>query len=135
MIAKGMCAWVTPADIHNSLEANISGAVQDVSDMRAVNKQDGKVQHPAAGQLLPARQAPLWPSMPLSTATSEDGFDLTNLPQGIKARVVFARYRQSAEAYLQGWRNCVVKAFAGDGRQSVDIVELNAVDLTVRHSE
>lgn len=108
-----------------------SDEVQDVSDMKAINKEDGKVPHPLAGQLLLPDKAPFWPHMALSTKSAEKALNPAALPEGIRARVILARYRQSAEAYLEGWRNCVVKAFGGT-TDHVDILELNIVDLTVR---
>lgn len=103
--------------------------LQDARDLKAVNKGDGKVPHEHDGQLLAPKHCPSWPSLPLSVRGRSDPFHADKLPGGVRARVVLARWRQSAEMYLAEWRSCVVKAFADV--PEVDVLELNLIDVTV----
>jgi hypothetical protein len=98
--------------------------------MKAINKEAGKVPHAFAGQLVPTHKAQRWPEMLVSMGHAGENVKLDEMPEHVKARVVLARYRQSAEMYLGSWRNCVVKAFADN--PDVDLVELNMIDLMVR---
>ena len=61
--------------------------------------------------LLPQYSLP-WPNLPLSVRGHSEPFHVDSLPDGVRARVVLARWRQSAEMYLGDWRNCIVSAFA-----------------------
>jgi ATP10 protein len=101
--------------------------------MKAINKEAGKVPHALAGQLVPAHKAQRWPQLLVSMGRAEENVNLSEMPKHVKARVILARYRQSAEMYLGSWRNCTVKAFAVN--PDVDLVELNMIDLMVCSSK
>ena len=98
--------------------------------MKGISKQQGRVPHPHAGKLQPAKVAQRWPQMPCSVHEREETFNVQELPSGVAARVVLASYRQSAEMYLKDWRGVAVRAI-GD-HPGVDLVELNVVDNAVR---
>ena len=104
--------------------------MQDATDLKAIKKSDGKVPHKHAGRLLIPNASARWPSLPLSVRGQAEAFHIDKLPAGVGVRIVLARWRQSAEMYLQAWRAAVVEAYAGV--PEVDLIELNMIDLSVR---
>jgi hypothetical protein len=94
-----------------------------------VSEQSGKVDHPQAGKLVSITEAQKWPKLEVHTKGSKDSILLGGPSHPVKARVILALYRQSAEAQLKDWRDQVVSKFSGD--QSVDMVGLNMIDLQV----
>eukprot|EP00892_Ulva_mutabilis_P005270 jgi/Ulvmu1/3114/UM015_0154.1 len=102
--------------------------IVDSSDLRSVNKSNGKLVDFSSTQLIPALTAKHWPAMRVSSHARADE-EFSQPLEGTHARIVLASYRASAEMYLSEWRNVITESF--QDHADVELVELTVCDVAI----
>jgi hypothetical protein len=101
---------------------------QDTGDVASITRTQGKVRQPGQGKLIAARTARTWPPL-LVSAKGRDDFVLGPPRGSVRARVLLAGYRASAEQYLKGWRTEMKEHFGS--HPAVELVEMSVCDVQV----